>query len=42
MLFYARPEVQGEIRRRLKDLTEVKININSQGSTIVLYNPPRP
>lgn len=42
VLFYARPEVQGEIRWRLKDLTEVKININSQGSTIVLYNPPRP
>lgn len=41
VLFYARPEVQGEVRRRLKGLTEVKANINSQGSTIVLYSPTR-
>ncbi len=39
MVFFARPEVQGAVRERLKDFLEVSIDFCPQGSRIVIYEP---
>lgn len=39
MLFYARPEVQPIIRRKLKHLVHVDFTFSTSGSNVVLYQP---
>jgi D-glycero-alpha-D-manno-heptose-7-phosphate kinase len=39
MLFFARPEVQGQIRKRLSSLVHVPFKFDDTGSRVVLYQP---
>lgn len=39
MLFYVPPARQGDVRKALSKLIEVKVNIDSSGSRIVVYEP---
>ncbi|OGW68866.1 MAG: kinase [Omnitrophica bacterium GWA2_50_21] len=39
MLFFVKPELQGKVREKLKDLTCVQFRLDYSGSKIVIYEP---